>query len=145
MTDWTRELTKIAIDIIAEGKHQIDLNNSNASGRLSDSLDYYVRNNVIEISALQYGDFLDTGTGPRKGGNGPGFFDSIKEWVAYKNIDPSAAWPIYKTILEKGTQKHPWVWRMERYALDKVSSKALDFLSTLVNDKISLKFERIWT
>jgi len=144
MTSWTKLLSDIAKKIIEQGRDQIEKNNSNASGRLSNTLEYRVSGNIIEIIALRYGDYLDTGTGPRKSKNGPGFYDKIKEWVAYKNIDPSAAWPIYKTILEKGTKPHPWVWRMREYALDEVSKHSLDFLSTVIHDEFTVKFEKLW-
>lgn len=144
MNEFTKLMIKIANDLVSEGKEQINLNNSNASGKLSDSLEYKINGSVIEISALEYGDYLDTGTGPRTSTSGDGFYDKIKEWVKYKGIDKGAAWPIYKSILEKGTQPHPWVWRMELYALNKIEDQAMNVLSTVVNDKFLMKFDRFW-
>ena len=40
---------------------------------------------------------------------GPVSFQSIKDWVRVKGINPRAAWPIAKSIEKNGTVPQPWV------------------------------------
>ena len=143
MNEYSSILKNIAEDVINAGQQQIRDNDSVASGKLVDSFQYKLTGNMIIISFLAYGGYLDVKTGPSKSTEGDGFYDKIKEWVKFKGIPKGAAWPIYKSILKKGTKAHPWIFKMEEVVLN-LDDKILSYLSTIVDDKVTAHFNKMW-
>ena len=143
MNDFTQTMKTIAEKVINAGQQQIRDNNSNASGKLIESFEFITTDNMIIISFLDYGGYLDVKTGPSQSKDGDGFYDKIKEWTKFKGIPIGAAWPIYRKILEEGTEAKPWIFKMDEVALN-LAPELLEYLSATIHDKVLVDFEKLW-
>lgn len=94
-----------------------------ASGALSNSMNYEVVNNALEISMLRHGGAVEGGSSPSSKSPSKDFVYRIIEWARYKGMRPNVrdskgrfkkltstsykkmGWAIAKGILERGTIK----------------------------------------
>jgi hypothetical protein len=98
-----KRLDKFGDEIVGDIKEILRANNAIASGDLEKSIDYKVIQKEGEyrlvITYLDYGEFVLRG---RRAGAKPPPYSAIIKWTRFKGLPKEAAYPIAKSIGEKG-------------------------------------------
>lgn len=106
--DVTKPLQEWAEGLIADIREEMKMQNLNASGRLSDSLEYNLTQTGVTIYAWGYFPYAEGGRGPGKVPRN--FHNIIEQWIDDKGLhfaNPSAAaWGITHNIKHYGSSKY---------------------------------------
>lgn len=110
INDITRDVLKIfGYDLIKELIKELAKRNKNASGKLSDSFNYQLRDFInsilLEFTALDYEKFIESG---RRAGTFPPT-KAIKDWCVVRGLDEKSAYPIAQKIFKLGIKPTPYV------------------------------------
>jgi len=96
-------LNKFGDDITSDIKEVLRINNAIATGNLEKSINYKVVEKEGEyklvITYLDYGEYVLRG---RRAGAKPPPYSAIIKWTRFKGLPKEAAYPIAKSIGEKG-------------------------------------------
>lgn len=138
-----KTLEKAGELIVAEMKSTLRQNRSNATGALSDSISYTVKDTAdglkLQIGMLEYGGAVDGGRSSSKsGGPKQSWRQKIVTWMRAKGITPqpgvtmeTAAFLITRSINKKGYKPKPFIDK----SVDKVLN---DILDTLEDDMVEI-------
>jgi len=138
-----KTLEKAGELIVAEMRSTLRQNRSNATGQLSDSISYTVKDTAdglkLQIGMLEYGGAVDGGRSSSKsGGPKQSWRQKIVMWMRAKGITPqpgvtmeTAAFLITRSINKKGYKPKPFIDK----SVDKVLN---DILDTLEDDMVEI-------
>ena len=138
-----KTLEKAGELIVAEMRSTLRQNKSNATGQLSDSISYTVKDTAdglkLQIGMLEYGGAVDGGRSSSKsGGPKQSWRQKIVTWMRAKGITPqpgvtmeTAAFLITRSINKKGYKPKPFIDK----SVDKVLN---DILDTLEDDMVEI-------
>jgi len=138
-----KTLEKAGELIVAEMRSTLRQNRSNATGQLSDSISYTVKDTAdglkLQIGMLEYGGAVDGGRSSSKsGGPKQSWRQKIVTWMRAKGITPqpgvtmeTAAFLITRSINKKGYKPKPFIDK----SVDKVLN---DILDTLEDDMVEI-------
>ena len=130
------EFAKIAEKVTNNLKSILESEGINATGGLSDSINYRVTLNSITIEINAYGEYLDKGSKPHWAPIAP-----LKDWVKAKglSINPYA---VRASIAKKGTKAHPWIYKFKETMMN-LDKDMLNVLGIEV-DKFDKQFKKTW-
>lgn len=104
-------INKYGINVVADLTTQLVKNNSVASGKLVNSIEFKLNEAVadavlsLEINAADYWKYVESG---RKAGKMPNL-EAVLTWVKLKGLPSSAAYPIAKKIEKYGIKAKPFL------------------------------------
>ena len=115
-----KTLEKAGQLIVARMRDNLKQQKANASGKLSDSISYTIKDTVEGSSLLigmeDYGPIVDAGRGVSRGGGSANWKPKIIQWMKAKGIRPkagvsmeTAAYLIYRKINQKGYRPKPFI------------------------------------
>ena len=131
-----KTLEKAGELIVAEMRSTLKQNKSNATGQLSKSISYTVKDTErgvkLQIGMLEYGGAVDEGrSASRSGGPRQSWRQKIITWMRAKNITPragvtmeTAAFLITRSINKKGYKPKPFIDK----SVDRVLNEIYDGL-----------------
>lgn len=116
--------------LIEDIRKSMNVNNINASGELSNSLEYTIKDNGIKFYANDYFEYAEMG---RRSGGVPYYFEEIlNQWIKNKGIGVPSK---FKTSLEFANAIK---WKIKKYGSSKYRNPAtrVDLLTEPLNDNM---------
>ncbi len=102
-------LEKLGPVLVQALKNNLEDNGSVDTGALINSINYYVKDNVLVITYDDYGDYVDSGTRGTETGlpnRKMPPITAIQGWATRHGMNP---WVVAKNIQKWGTEPRPWL------------------------------------
>lgn len=143
-----KTLEKAGAAIVAEMRSNLKKNGSNATGELSQSISYTVKDTQKGLKLLigmeEYGGAVDGGRGASKsGGPRQSWRQKIITWMRAKNITPrggvsmeTAAFLITRKINERGYRPKPFIDKSVQAVLNDIYTDVEDDMVQLIEQAL---------
>ena len=128
-------LKDIAVKVVHNLKELLSSKGIDATGNLSNSINYKVSPYMIEIEMLEYGEFVDSGTKPHWVP-----IDKLKPWAKIRGVNP---WAVRASIAKKGTKAKPWLGEFKRTLLD-YDEDILHAYGIIIEQEFDTKIRKVW-